>query len=376
MLLILKNLTMKNLVLFTGILIMSIRSFAQEFKESDLDKLHLLPGKVNTYCSKGSETKAKYLQELVQDAVIFYQNKLQDTFDIKLLVLNKSDWKSFVGGPYFLYDFAVNPDRIEMGINEIYKIKLPDYKTLYGKNVAFYWDFAAVHELGHYIARRNNAVGMHWKGEFFADYIQLGFLIEKIPDWHLNTGICRVLFKYLPVKYKTLEDFEKNYSRMGPVNMLLYHTKLLELAYKIFKKRGWTFMYQYLDRYKIKETTLDRNLYLQKTISDFKEMEPEIFNDWILGMKKTSHPFIVLCILIGVTVALKFQDNSFNIFTEQGLKTKKRYRIFGVPTILIISKFRSIDSQKIKRKLKLIIGLRPVMYLCFVLSILLLILNH
>ena len=136
---------MKKIILFTSILLMSLPSVAQEFKEPDLDKLLLLPGKVNTYYSKGCETKAKYLQELLQDAVIFYENKLQDTFEIKLLVLNRSDWKLLVGGPYFLYDFARNPDRIEMGINEIYKIKLPDSKTMYGKNVAYYWDFLAVH---------------------------------------------------------------------------------------------------------------------------------------------------------------------------------------------------------------------------------------
>jgi hypothetical protein len=118
---------MKKIVLLTGILILSLRSVSQEFKESDLDKLLLLPGRVNTYYSKGCETKAKYLQELVQDAVIFFENKLQDTFDIKLLVLNKNDWRLLVGGAYFLPRFNNDPDRIEIGsrINQLYRIKLP-----------------------------------------------------------------------------------------------------------------------------------------------------------------------------------------------------------------------------------------------------------
>jgi hypothetical protein len=367
---------MTKLILITGLLIIPSFIWSQEFKESDLDKLLLLPGKVNTYYSKGCETKAKYLQELLQDAVIFYENKLQDTFDIKLLVLNKSDWKLLVGGPYFLYDFARNPDRIEMGINEIYKIKLPDSKTLYGKNVAYYWDFLAVHELGHYIARRNNATGIYWKGEFFADYIQLGFLIEKIPEWHLNTGICRALFKYLPVKYKSLEDFQKNYSRMDPANMLLYQTKLNELAYRIFKKRGWSFMYEYLDRYKIKDTTIDRKLFLQKTISDFKEMEPEIFNDWLFEMRQTYHPLLVFFVLLAIISVIRLTDNSYCIFTNLGLKTKKRFKIIGVPTFSILSKIKSLDNSKIRRKLKLIMWLRPLIYLSLILIILLLLLHH
>src|SRR4030042_4909041 len=114
---------MTKLILISGLLIIPSFILAQELKKSDLDKLQLLPGMVETYCSKDSEAKAKYLQVLVQDAVVFFQNKLQDTFDIKLLVLNKSDWKLLVGGPYVLSDFAKDPDRIEMGTNEIYKIK-------------------------------------------------------------------------------------------------------------------------------------------------------------------------------------------------------------------------------------------------------------
>lgn len=367
---------MTKLVLLTSFLLIPLCLGAQGFKESDLDKLHLLPGKVETYCSKDCETKAEYLQELVQDAVIFFQNRLKDTFDIKLLVLNKSDWKLLVGGPYVLPDFAKDPDRIEMGINELFKIKLPENETLYGKDEAFLWDFIAVHELGHYISQRNKVKSIRWTSEFFADYIMIGFILEKIPDWKLPSSVS-TFFKYLPFKYKSLEDFGNYYSRMDPLNYSIYQAKFEELAFQIVKKRGWNFMYEYIDRFSRDiNPPPDRNHLVELTIAEFQKLEPEIFNDWIKGMRKTYHPLIILSILLSIIILIRLLDNSFWIFKNTGLKTKKRYRIFGVPTLLILSQLKHIENQKNKIKLKLIIGLRPVMYICLLLLVLLLLLHH
>jgi len=353
---------------------MSLGSVAQKFKESDLDKLLLLPGKVNTYYSNGCETKAKYLQEFVQDAVIFFESKLRDTFEIKLLVLNKSDWKLLVGGSYVLTGrYEKRPDRIIMGIKESYKINLADDKILYGKKEAFYWDLIAFHELGHFISHRNKLYVLSWMGEFFADYIFIGFTHEKIPEWQFPYEISNTLFKYLPLKYKSLEDFRD--TGIDPVNYSLYEGKFVDLANKIFEKKGWNFMYEYLERFKIKPT-IDRKLIFQKFISDFKEMEPEIFNEWQLGMRKTYHPYLVFFTLFAIIGIIRFFDNSYTIFTNLGLKTKKRFRILGVSTFSILSKLKSLDNSRLKRKLKLIMWLRPLMYLSLILIILLLLLHH
>jgi hypothetical protein len=367
---------MKKHILITGLLMIPSFICAQEFKEPDLDKLPILPGKVSTYYSKGCETKAKYLQELVQDAIVYFQNKLQDTFDIKLLVLNKSDWKLLVGGPYVLPDFAKNPDRIEMGINELFKIKLPENETLYGKDKAFLWDFIAIHELGHYISQHKKVKSIRWTSEFFADYIMICFLLEKIPDWKFPSSIS-AFFKYLPFKYKTLDDFGNYYSRMDPLNYSIYQAKFEELAINIVKKRGMNFMYDYIDRFtKDIDPPPDRNHLMELTVAEFQKMEPEIFNEWLLGMRKTYLTYLVFFILFAITIFVRFFDNSYRIFTNLGLKTKKRFRIFGVPTFSILSKVGSVENLKIKRKLKLIVLFRPVMYLCFTLIILLLILHH
>jgi hypothetical protein len=366
---------MTKLIVIIGLLIIPSFIWSQEFKESDLDKLLLAPGKVNTYYSKGCEIKAKYLQELVQDAVIFYENKLQDTFEIKLLVLNKSDWKLFVGGSYFIRHYEKRPDRIIIGINELYRIKLPDDKILYGKKEAYLWDFVAVHELGHYISQRNKIKGISWTKEFFADFIMIGFMLERMPDWQLPLSIG-TLFKYLPFKYKSLSDFEKNNSRIDPLNLIIYEAKFEELAFNIFKKRGWSFMFDYIKRFKNISPPPDKSHLVELTIAEYQKMEPEIFNEWQLGMRKTYHPYLVFFTLFAIISIIRFFDNSYTIFTNLGLKTKNRFRILGVSTFLILSKLKSLDNSKLKRKLKLIMWLRPLMYLSLILIILLLLLHH
>jgi len=358
-----------------GLLIIPTYIWAQEFEESDLDKLFLIPGKVKTYYSKGCETKAKYLQELVQDAVIFYEDKLRDTFELKLLVLNKHDWKLLVGGPYVLSDFAKDPDRIEMGTNEIYKIKLANGRLLYGQKEAYYWDFIAVHELGHYISHHYNLYVLPWMGEFFANYVMLGFLSERIPEWQFPYEESSTFFKYLPLKYKSLEDLVKHYNSIDPMNYILYEGKLIELANNIFENKGWSFMFEYIERFKVKPA-IDKTQFLQKSISEFNELEPVLFNDWLSGMRKTYHPFLVFCILLCITLIIRFFDNSYRIFSNLGLKTKRSARIFGVPTLSILSKIKIQENLEIKRKLLLIIWLRPLMYLSFILIIILLIMHH
>ena len=357
------------------LLIISLNLGAQEFRESDLDSLLSFPGKVETYYSEGCELKARYLQELVQDAVIFYQNKLQDTIDIKLLVLNNNDWKSLIGGPYILYGFSRDPDRIEMGVHNFFKIKLPDNEILYGKNEAFLWDFVAVHELGHYISIHKQVKGIRWTSEFFADYIMIGFLLEKIPDWKLPSSISTI-YKYLPFKYKSLEDFGTYYSRMDPLNTSIYHAKFVQLAVKIFIERGWDFLYEYIDRFtKEINPPPDRNHLVEFTIAEFQKMEPEIFNEWNAEMRKTYHPLIIIIFLVAIIVAIRSLDNSYRMLTNTGLKVRKSYKILGVPTLLILTQLKHIEYQK-NRKLKLIVGLRPIMYLSLLLLILLLLLHH
>ena len=134
-------------------------------------------------------------------------------------------------------------------------------------------------------------------------------------------------------------------------------------------------MYDYMDRFtKEINPPPDRNHLVEHTIAEFQKMEPEIFNEWYAGMRKTYHPFIIIIFLLAIIVAIRSLDNSYRILTDAGLKARKSHKILGVPTLSILSQLKHIDYQK-KRKLKLIAGLRPIMYLSLLLLILLLLLR-
>lgn len=377
---------MKRVTLLTIIFLVWILTFPNIYSQikgnPDFYKLPILPGKVETYYSLESETRAKYLQLLIEDAVIFFQNKLGDTIDVKLVVLNRKDYKSMVGGFYLSHSFDKDPYRIETGITELLKMKLDDNKTLYGKNEIFLWDLISVHELGHYISQTHDIKALRWMSEFFADYVMIGYIIEKIPGWQFPSRLSN-FYKYLPFKYKTLEDFQSKYSNIGPLNYYMYQVKYEELAYAIFKNKGWDFMFEYLDKFgaisrddSIKLAKLSLSEKVDFSLSEFKKMEPGIFDNWIKGMGKSYHSLVIFLILIASISVIRFLDNSYNIFNRLSLQTNKKYRIFGIPARIIISNLTTIENLKIKRKLKLIIGLRPLMYLCILLLVFLLIIHH
>lgn len=354
---------MYKYVLILVLLILPQSLWNQIPKESDFKRLPMLPGKVVTYYSEGHQDRAEYLKSLVEDAIGFFEMKLGDTIDIILIVMDKKDWKLISDETYPFPSISNDPTRIEMGVPELFKIKLPENKMLYNRNEAFVWDFVSIHELGHYISQRydnknkTKTISL-WSTEFFADYIQMGFLNEKIPEWKFPPFV-KVAFKYLPLKYKSLEDYSKNTSI---ANDLLYQSKFQELAYNVFQKSGWNFINEYLVKCKSKDP-IDKNLIVKTSIINFREIESEVFDMWLSGMRKSYHPWLFLSVLIIIICILRYYDNSNLIFNNQGFKTKKSYKILGVPTISIYTNLKKIETRKNRRRLILIIVIRPIMYI-------------
>jgi hypothetical protein len=364
-----------NKYFLTFILLILLQSiWTQELTESDFYKLPMLPGKVITYYSEGHQARAEYLKALVEDAIGFFEKRLGDTIDIILLVMDRKDWKNISAETYPIPSISKDPVIIETGVPELFKIKLPKNEMLYNRNKAFVWDFVSIHELGHYISQdydyKNKTKTISaWSAEFFADYIQMGFLNEKIPNWQFPSFV-KIAFKYLPLKYKSLEDYSKN---MNIVNCLLYQSKLQELAYKIFKKSGWNFMNEYLIKCKSKYP-IDKSLIVKTSIINIREIEPEVFDEWLSGMRKTYLPWLFLSVLLMIICGLRYIDNSNLIFNNQGIKTKKVYKFLGVPTFSIFTYLKKIETPKIRRRLILIIVIRPMMYILISLIILMLVL--
>ncbi len=83
---------LKPLLLIISCLLF-VNIYSQE--TSNIDQLELIPGKIKTYCSEGFEDKGKYLQLLLEDAVQYYEEVLNDTFSFELFVLDRRSWKKF-----------------------------------------------------------------------------------------------------------------------------------------------------------------------------------------------------------------------------------------------------------------------------------------
>jgi hypothetical protein len=66
--------------------LLAIKVYSQE--TSNIGHLELMPGKTETYYVEGHKDKAEYLQILIEDAVLFHENLLKDTFSFELWALD------------------------------------------------------------------------------------------------------------------------------------------------------------------------------------------------------------------------------------------------------------------------------------------------
>jgi hypothetical protein len=307
---------MKFILSLLACLITVTRIWSQEIPY--IEYLSHREGKIQTYYTEGSESKAEYLQMLVGDAILFYENMLKDTFDLRLLVINREAWKYYAESPYPLCQYRRDPGRIIMPDVSIYKIKLQPGKTLFGKSRAYFWDLIAVHELGHYISVKLNARSHPlWLSEFFADYVQVGYMAERIPEFRFPKWWF-FLWKVLPFKYKTLEDlrFDKY---INPANYSFYQAKFFELASGIFEEKGYLFIHDHINTFRnINETYSkqkgikpDRQQIIDFSIAYIKSTEPEIFNAWHNTMRKSFHYYLIAAGLIILLLLMIIINKSY-----------------------------------------------------------------
>ena len=97
------------------------------------DDLELIPGKIKTYYSQGHKEKAEYLQILIEDAVYFFEDLLQDTFSFDLYIFDRKTWKKYTNGTYPIAGYSNDEKRMIMPVFSYYKTQLPDNETIYGK---------------------------------------------------------------------------------------------------------------------------------------------------------------------------------------------------------------------------------------------------
>ena len=185
-----------------------------------------LSGKVKTYYSPGRLNRAKATQQLIQDAVAFYEAQFPGkSFSVPLYVVDK------VQVPF--YDDSTN----YLAVGSIsQRMAAPRLLAATPNSPTDTVDLIAVHELGHYFLTtlHQAPIPVQWANEFFATYFAICYLQTKNISLISSdlTGIPRT---YRPI-YRSLADFERLYYKVGGANYGWYQEQFARLGYALYPK--------------------------------------------------------------------------------------------------------------------------------------------
>jgi hypothetical protein len=214
-----------------------------------------LGGKIKTYYSPGHKDIAVELQQLVSDAVSYYENKYHVHFNIQMIVLDSAQWFREV----IPYGFVFSDDTHWLVLNA--GMSYVDFKTVYGFNgIASQLDssfnknhisaqeviysrlkFLSLHELGHhFIYKLSNCQAPDvWTNEFIATYFSNEYLAQY--EAKIKNGFdifCRTIYQCYPAEYRSLADFDSLYFKMKLGNFAWYHSRFYFLADSLYRCAG------------------------------------------------------------------------------------------------------------------------------------------
>ena len=198
-----------------------------------------LPGNVKTYYSPGRLNRAKATQQLIQDAVAFYEARFPGkSFSVPLYVVDK------VQVPF--YDDSTN----YLAVGSIaQRMAAPRLLAATPNSPADTVDLIALHELGHYfqITLHQAPISVQWANEFFATYFAICYLQTKNISLMASdlTGIPRT---YRP-PYRSLADFERLYYQVGGANYGWYQEQFARLGYALYPQFKTRLVQIALDEY-------------------------------------------------------------------------------------------------------------------------------
>jgi len=255
-------------VLLAGVLgVLTFSASAQDAKT--LEKVQnlktpSLKNKITVYYSPGYKKRAKEIQPLIEDAMRFYEQKLNLKVDLSVAVLEKAQWQQVTPIPYGLpwvsdaphvaflpatADGVVVSDTLKS--KEFFtpamlqKIKSSGFS--FEQAVEKTVDLIGLHELGHTYSQQIGIISPRpnkWFNEFMASYFAYAYLREKRPKlatlFHTMTAdMAAVTPKQ---KHTTLDDFERLYVEVGPANYGWYQGKFFERVAQVYEAKGLSFI--------------------------------------------------------------------------------------------------------------------------------------
>ncbi len=101
---------MRKIFVLLFVILIPSTIFAQTSKIDSLISIrntNIFDGKVPTYYIPGLEVPAKEYQEIVQNAIKFYEDKYSVSFQVRMAVLDSTNWVSEIVPYGFIFRFVV-----------------------------------------------------------------------------------------------------------------------------------------------------------------------------------------------------------------------------------------------------------------------------
>jgi len=235
-------------------------------------KTDSLVGKVKTYYSPGTKKIATELQQLVSDAITYYEKKYTITFDIKMIVLDSTQWFKeiipfgfvFYYGPHWLvlnagmdydsfkkvYGFKIIAGQLDSGMN---KNHITSEQLILAR-----LKFLTLHELGHYFINTLSKAQSpnFWTNEFIAWYFANEYMTQFRPDIKKQFDLfCKTVANSYHPDYKSLRDFNDTYAKMKIGNFAWYHSRFYFLADAVYGCASTSYLKTYENNFSKGDTT-------------------------------------------------------------------------------------------------------------------------
>jgi hypothetical protein len=249
------------------------------------EQLNKLEGRPATFYSKGHEVRAKAIHDLVRGCVLFYEAQFPGRkFDLRVYVLDKNDWeRAPFGNPYGLINYY--PDNILEIIpadkNALTRLVGAPDDSIQADSIISGYDAGALHELGHYFIETlyhlRKSIKDKWLHEVMATYFSYCYLKEKHSQ--IASGIEELVKPPLPQpKYKSLQDFQNLYGKVGPENYDWYQRRFAQLDFALYPQLKLELIKKVIENYSPGGKNLDG-------ISLLKKLAPETMNEWLKEMQ-------------------------------------------------------------------------------------------
>ncbi|HMV08465.1 MAG TPA: hypothetical protein PK325_14420 [Cyclobacteriaceae bacterium] len=242
--------TFVTLVIF--VFATALSCFSQSRLDSliNLRKTDFLGGKLPTWYTPGHEQAAADFQQVITDAITYYENRYSVQFQVKLIVLDSSQWLTeilpygfvFFGRGWIVMnagmDYATFKKvyKTEQYVNEL-DAALAREHVMPETMITAFLKFYSIHELGHYfLGKLTNAKSPDaWTGEFSASYFAYEFLLNNRPaELKPFELFCQADKDYYNPLFSSIADFNQKYTGTGVENYLWYHSNFYFLVKALY----------------------------------------------------------------------------------------------------------------------------------------------